>query len=347
MKLAVASKCGACGGQVRSRALRRDGPGRSASRWSRGTRRHGTQYSGECGTALRAQGLQVGDVERTRLVPAPPKTGGGFGAKGRSYVERFDVQGCETIPGSASGQVISPIVVTKIVESLAIGHFQTLSGDTSDVPRSKEMKDLDLTFMLSRITFSFCDLPARGDAVEAETCFKPQKVSFKRDFAVRNKTSGKLAAAATSTYVLVNVKTRKLFIAPKEMIDLYKDTSTKDTSAQLGVPNLPKKSKLGSFTSEEAKLSSSFVVEQSDIDLNGHVGASVYIHWILDSAVEEGVRLDAISTLDIEYKEECFLGENIECYTQTTTGEDGGREINHLVQTQEGKILLRAKSLWH
>ena len=155
---------------------------------------------------LRASPVDVAafakQTRSSRLVPPPPKLRGEYGSNKRSYVEEYDVREAETL---AETDMVSPVVVTKIIESLAIGHFQELSGDRSDVPRSAEMKDLDLTFMLSRITFSFADLPSTSDTIEAETCFKPQKVSFKRDFAVRNKTAGGAAvAAATSTYVLVN-----------------------------------------------------------------------------------------------------------------------------------------------
>ena len=177
---------------------------------------------------LRASPVDVAafakQTRSSRLVPPPPKLRGEYGSNKRSYVEEYDVREAETL---AETDMVSPVVVTKIIESLAIGHFQELSGDRSDVPRSAEMKDLDLTFMLSRITFSFADLPSTSDTIEAETCFKPQKVSFKRDFAVRNKTAGGAAVAATSTYVLVNFKTRKLSIAPKEMHDQYADF-TKD-----------------------------------------------------------------------------------------------------------------------
>jgi len=308
---------------------------------TKGVRRTGPQR------AQSQQAEEQGKV-RSRLGTAPPKIRGDYAPDGRSYLEEYDVSGCETttMPGSSSSSppVISPVVVTKMIESLAIGHFQKLSGDYSDVPRSKEMNELNLTFMLSRITFEFSELPQSNQALEAETLFKPQKVSFKRDFAVRNKTNGSVVAAATSTYVLVNFVTRKISIAPKEVVDLYKDYSTKDTS-RLGV-TLPRKSKLSAFTSEEGSLTKSYVVEESDIDLNGHVGASVYINWILDSA--QASSLGALRTLDIEYKQECFVGQNIECYIQTdpSTNEEGKREVQHLVQTKEGEMLLRAKSIW-
>lgn len=294
---------------------------------------------GARGSRTRLRASQATTRSTSRLSPAPPKTRGEYASDKRSYVEEYVVSDCETIE---EGNVVSPVIITKIVESLAIGHFQKLSGDSSDVPRSKEMKELDLTFMLSRITFDFSELPQSDHQVEAETCFKPQKVSFKRDFAIRNKSTGATVAAVTSTYVLVNFKTRKLSIAPKEMVDLYKDFSTKDTS-RLGLV-LPRKSKLGSFTSEEAQLTKTFTVEESDIDLNGHVGATVYIHWILDSS--ESASLETLKTLDIEYKQECFLGEKIQCYIQTSVTEEGKKEISHLIQTEEGNILLRAKSVW-
>uniref|UniRef100_A0A7S3FQ78 Acyl-[acyl-carrier-protein] hydrolase n=1 Tax=Chloropicon roscoffensis TaxID=1461544 RepID=A0A7S3FQ78_9CHLO len=317
------------------------------------TIRGGRGWSGPCSHRpslgpLRASPVDVAafakQTRSSRLVPPPPKLRGEYGSNKRSYVEEYDVREAETL---AETDMVSPVVVAKIIESLAIGHFQELSGDRSDVPRSAEMKDLDLTFMLSRITFSFADLPSTSDTIEAETCFKPQKVSFKRDFAVRNKTAGGAAvAAATSTYVLVNFKTRKLSIAPKEMVDQYADFSTKDSSI-LGA-SLPRKGKLASLSPDDAEVCSSYVVEASDIDLNGHVGASVYIHWILDSAVAQGQRLDKISSLDVEYKQECFLGERIQCLTRSQDAEDGsGREIDHLVQTEEGNVLLRARSSFH
>ena len=119
----------------------------------------------------RAQSQRVeeqGEVKTpTRLGKAPPKTRGDYAPDGRSYLEGYDLTHCETTPMAGGGSsatsppVISPIVVTKMIEAVAIGHFQKLSGDYSDVPRSKEMNELNLTFMLSRITFEFSDLPQR------------------------------------------------------------------------------------------------------------------------------------------------------------------------------------------
>ena len=50
----------------------------------------------------------------------------------------------------------------------------------------------------------------------------------------------------------------------------------------------------------------------------------------------------------MEYKQECFLGERIQCLTRSQDAEDGsGMEIDHLVQTEEGNVLLRARSSFH
>ncbi len=55
--------------------------------------------------------------------------------------------------------------------------------------------------------------------------------------------------------------------------------------------------------------------QESDIDDNGHVGSMVYVHWLMESV--EGAALDRLKTLEVEYKEECFVGQRIQCFVET------------------------------
>ena len=85
--------------------------------------------------------------------------------------------------------------------------------------------------------------------------------------------------------------------------------------------------------------------QESDIDDNGHVGSMVYVHWLMESV--EGAALDRLKTLEVEYKEECFVGQRIQCFVETVAETDEATtEINHHVQTEDGTVLMRAKSFW-
>ena len=105
---------------------------------------------------------------------------------------------------------------------------------------------------------------------------------------------------------------------------------------------MPKKTKISQFQLEEAQNKSVFVVQEEDIDDNGHVEGTVYVDWILDSVAKSS---STLALLDIEYKQECFLGQEIHSLSQTIESEEG-KDISHIVQTKDGVVLLRAHSKW-
>ena len=101
------------------------------------------------------------------------------------------------------------------------------------------------------------------------------------------------------------------------------------------------------FKSDEADTDHVYHVREADIDGNGHVEATVYVHWILDHADVEPE--SSLHSLDIEYKQECFLGQEVHSLSKRAVPVEGSgseRVLNHIVQTKEGELLLKAESHW-
>ena len=331
-------------------------------------------------THARAREVVIEGTAGSRFV-LPPVIDSGIAEDGRSYREQHRLE------------VVSPTELIRVIASAAKGHFSELSGDYSDVPRSAEMRELGLSFFLTRLTIDFFGEPPRaGQAVEVETFFRPARVSFRRDFVIRDAASGAVVAAATSTYVLVNLETRRLGRAPKAMVDSYADYFAGD-GGRFAEPRLPSKSKIAADVPRDAAHAAvTFVVAPRDIDRNGHVEATVYIEWLLESIgalrtnrtrapkkegkEEEGVEgmegmegegtfphfPSTLTHLDVEYKQECFLGQEIVSLAAHAEeagagagdgkdgdgggGGDGGMAVDHVVATGEGETLIRAKTRW-
>ncbi|WP_425637453.1 acyl-[acyl-carrier-protein] thioesterase [Algoriphagus yeomjeoni] len=171
-------------------------------------------------------------------------------------------------------------------------------ADSADFGRN--LQDQNLSWILSRIEIKCENLPSWGDSIKVYTAGRGvDKLFAFREFLITNP-SGDILAHAMSSWVLMNVVTKRIFrpenALPAELFDPKEKPAWQ-----------PEKIKLKGVLLKSEKLK----VRHSDLDLNNHVNNTSYVQW-----VENVLRENGCHTLPflINYLAECVLGDELDIH---------------------------------
>lgn len=166
----------------------------------------------------------------------------------------------------------------------------------------EEMLAHDLVWILSRLKICVFDLPRLNEKVTIQTWPKPiqQKIFFMRDYHVLGK-SGRKYASATSAYILVNPRTRRM--APPQSF----------------FGSLPENNGLHALDESLDRISAPGALEEqfvtragySAVDLMGHVNNTRYIDWVSDCFSFAEHQSHRLSQLQINYINEVKPGDTV------------------------------------
>lgn len=188
----------------------------------------------------------------------------------------------------------------------------------------RNLQEQDLSWILSRIDIKCENLPSWGESIKVYTAGRGvDKLFAFREFLITNP-EGEVLVRAMSSWVLMNVVTKRIF-RPEDALpaNLFDPTEKPDWQ--------PEKIRLKGelVTSEKLK------VRYSDLDLNNHVNNTSYVRW-----VENILRENKCNTLPflINYQAECVMGDELDIHLFSNEGE-------FLVQGMvEGKQVFLAKA---
>jgi medium-chain acyl-[acyl-carrier-protein] hydrolase len=156
-----------------------------------------------------------------------------------------------------------------------------------------------LTWVLSRLHAVFVRYPQHGEEFEIRTWPSGRQTLFAlRDFEVRD---GKgIAARATSSWLVIDLKGKRP-VRPADRLPpypLHASRVIEDGFRPLPAPTNP-------------DATQEFPVFYSDIDLNQHVTATVYIHRALESVPEAVLRECRPAAIEVNYRAEAFYGDSM------------------------------------
>lgn len=186
----------------------------------------------------------------------------------------------------------------------------------------------DLGWILLRLRIEWEQIPGQGETIEIRTWPSGNdRLYFYRDYRIYNE-AGEFLAKATSTWVLVNISTRKILPIPEFLSKLSIECE----------PPMERISKKLPVYKEEAKVFN-LQVGWQDLDLFKHTNNPVYLRWIMESLPDEVLEKESIKAIDISYRAESKLGEMLE----VSSGKlDDGSFAVKIVRPADGKELLRA-----
>lgn len=165
-----------------------------------------------------------------------------------------------------------------------------------------DLLEREIAWILSRKKVRFFDVPRIGEKVVVQTWPKglQQKLFFMRDHQM-NGADGRLLALATTAYVLVSTRTRR--ILPPTALELpIPDNDGKNAIAE-ALEKIPAVEALNECMTVQAGY--------SIVDLMGHVNNVRYIDWISDCFPIEQHQARRIAWLQINYINEIKPGETV------------------------------------
>ena len=238
------------------------------------------------------------------------------------YRESFKIRSNEV----GIDRLATPLAILHLMQEASMGSAVQLGVSI------RELKPLNLAWVLLRKTFTIIDRPAIDEQVYVIT----YPSNFDRFLAYRDyklyNSQGKLLAFASSTWTLLNFVDRKMARIPQELsnITVHPDEQLLE----------PPPSRLQVI--QEATLVELIKVKLYDIDWNGHVNNLKYVKYILENILPE-YRERSLDKIDFQIKAEAFIDDMI--YVQS--GETKSDELAHrLVHADTEKVIAIANTYW-
>lgn len=169
-------------------------------------------------------------------------------------------------------------------------------------------------WILSRVHVEFIDTPLWREDITLTTWHKGlNRLFFLRDFILTDK-DGKERVTATTSWLVMNLETRRLVRDPGLMED-----GTVCTENALETPadkvQMPK--------DMEPEHIMDHVVAYSDIDTNAHANNAMYMQWAMDAVGYELTSTRPVKWFTINFNHETKAGDAVAMYRAIVEKEDG------------------------
>lgn len=169
-------------------------------------------------------------------------------------------------------------------------------------------------WILSRVHVEFIDTPKWREDITLTTWHKGlDRLFFLRDFVLTD-AQGKERVKATTSWLVLNLETRRLVRDPKLI-----EEGTVCTENAIETPadkvQMPKE--------VEPEFVMEHKVSYSDIDTNGHANNAMYMHWAMDAVDYDIASTRPVKEFTINFNHETKAGEVVKLYKAVVEKEDG------------------------
>eukprot|EP00898_Chlorokybus_atmophyticus_P008996 jgi/Chlat1/9098/Chrsp97S08374 len=203
--------------------------------------------------------------------------------------------------------------IANLLQETAVDHARSLGFTSDGFATSKLMSDRNLIWVLGRLHVQMDRYPSWGDVVEIDTFFdEAGRLGVRRDWVVRDAITREQLGAATSTWLMMNEKTRRLSRMPEEMRVEYINCSPRPQRFALGENNSGYTSKIPELPSPPQYSRTGLQARRVDLDMNAHVNNVTYVGWLLEAVPAHVFSSYEVHQLTIEYKAECGEGELVD-----------------------------------
>ena len=308
---------------------------------------------------------------------APQKTGGGGKRSGgkravfaaplsRASRLRARALSLSLSPSSSPSPPLPPCSLPSIpAQEVASNHAVAIWGRSeSGFAADPMMSAAGLIFALTRLQIQIDAYPKWGEIVSVETWFQEEgRVSASRHWVIRNPTSGAEIGRATSTWVMVDTRSRRLVKMPEPM--RLKLESLSPTPPRLALPADQARLRIPDLMLSVDEAGSPPLLEgpkqvarRADMDMNGHINNVTYLAWALEMVPEDVHARGHLAQVELDYKSECLAGQTVESLAAPWEGGvaglagsegDGRTRFLHTLRRcdEEGCYeLVRARTTW-
>ncbi|WCJ39127.1 Palmitoyl-acyl carrier protein thioesterase chloroplastic [Euphorbia peplus] len=225
------------------------------------------------------------------------------------------------------------------------GRITGIMADTQVLGVTQEMSRHDLIWVLSSLQIVVDQYPSWLDVVQLETWMYPLgKNGLGHDWIIRDSNTDHVLAQATSQFVLMNKKTRKLSKFRDEIRQELAPHMVEHSTLILD-SIIQKPPQLNANTSDfsSAELKPGW----SDLDANLHVNNVKYINWILESVPQSLMKHHKLSAMSLKFRKECDMDSVLQSLSKIiTTNENNEIELEHLLVLQNGQQIVKGNTLW-
>ncbi|TKY50914.1 Palmitoyl-acyl carrier protein thioesterase [Spatholobus suberectus] len=195
----------------------------------------------------------------------------------------------------------------------------------------------DLIWVVSRMQVLIDYYPIWGEVVEIDTWVGGSgKNGMQRDWLIRSQATGHIFARATSTWVMMNRKTRRLSKMPEEVraevSPWFIEKQAIKEDAQEKIVKLDKEAKY---------MNSDLKPKRSDLDMNQHVNNVKYVRWMLETIPDQILEGHQLSGITLEYRRECGSSDIVQSLCEPEVDEI----LHGVVETDYCTNLLNGLSL--
>jgi len=191
-----------------------------------------------------------------------------------------------------------------------------------------------LTWVLSRFHIQFHRYPKWGAEVEIRTWPSGAESHFAlRDFRVSD--SKGVVAEATSSWLIVDLKTRRPVRVTEHLsgFPIHRERAIADDFSALPDP-------------ARVDGSRDFPIFFSDLDMNRHVTATVYVHRALETVPSEVLFNCRPAAIEVNYRGEAFYGDLLTSCIERVEGDTGACFLHRLTRAGDGRELTLLRTRW-
>lgn len=198
-----------------------------------------------------------------------------------------------------------------------------------------DLEKQHISWVLLRKNLRINRLPNIGERLKV--CTYPvgfEKVFTFRDYKVFDE-KGELIAYSSSSWLLLDTRTRRMSRIPQFILDYEKDLPPKSEWLPRPASKIP--------VLKNAGFEKKFRVNWHDLDFNGHLNNVYYLQWMLETVPDKLLESGTLKAFDIQYKLEGMWKDSVISFSEKT----GPAEYLHkLVREGDGKELATGRSEW-
>ncbi len=226
------------------------------------------------------------------------------------------------------GRVKLPCLLDYFQESAA-DHAARLGASVLDLIKKK------LTWVLSRYHIRIFRYPGWGEELRMTTWPSARKGLFAlREFELTDQ-AGNAVAAATTSWMLLDVLRKKPVPVVENLGDFLQDPRRAIADDFMPLPDLTK-----------IDFELPFRVRMGDLDWNKHVNHVVYIEWAVEAVPAEVITASVPIEIEVDYRGEVLYGETVLSRSQVLTLEEETSLCHQIVRQDDLRELARARTLW-
>ena len=169
-------------------------------------------------------------------------------------------------------------------------------------------------WILSRVYIEFVDTPKWREDITLTTWHKGlNRLFFLRDFILTDK-EGRERVKATTSWLVLNLETRRLVRDPNLMEDgtVCTENVIETPADKVVIP--------GDVEMEHVM---DHVVAYSDVDMNAHTNNAMYMQWAMDAVEYETASTKPVRSVTINFNHETKAGDSVAIYRTSVQKEDG------------------------